>query len=79
MILDAAAAKMLAAIIVLNLYGPDTLNPQLPLQVEDRQTSWLVKGTPYTDEREHMRYVQFHMSSGRTMPASLPMALTRGR
>lgn len=61
MFLDSAAAKALAAIIVLNVYGPDTLNPQLPLSVEDREPFWLVKGTPYTDAQEQMAFVQFHM------------------
>lgn len=44
MLLDAPAAKALAAFIVLSTQGKEALTPQLPLQVEDRGVDWLVKG-----------------------------------
>ena len=49
MLLDAAAAKILAALILTSTQGADRLMPQLPLDVVDRGKNWLVKGTPFTD------------------------------
>lgn len=49
MLLDANAAKTLAALILTSMQGKDQLTPQLPLDTVDRGENWLVKGTPYTD------------------------------
>ena len=57
MLIDAASAKALAAIIFISTQGIDSYTPQLPLQIEDRGKSWLVKGTPYTDEKIGSRYI----------------------
>ena len=59
MLLDAAAAKALAALILVSTRGIDSLKPQLPLQVIDRGEDWLVKGTPYTDQLRQTNYNAF--------------------
>ena len=59
--LDALAAKALFAIVLSNTQGPEQLKPQLPLHVLDRGDSWLVTGTPYTDNELQSRYCMCHM------------------
>lgn len=61
MLLDASAAKALFAIVLATAQGPEMVNRQLPLHVTDRGDSWLVTGTPYTDETWQMRFYMCHM------------------
>lgn len=61
MLLDSAAAKALAVIVLTSLEGPSAVQPQLPLQIEDRGELWLVKGKPHTDLSLQLRFAQFHV------------------
>ncbi len=65
MLLSSAAAKALFITIMISTQGIDALKPELPLQVEDRGDTWLVKGTPYDLEnsRHRMSYAFFRKDS----------------
>lgn len=62
MLLSPDAAKALAAIIIVSTFGQPHLDAQRPLEVVDRQDSWLVKGTPYTKASEPTGF-RHHISS----------------
>ncbi len=61
MLLDAVAAKTLAALMVLSMINADGLKPHLPLHVEDDGDSWLVKSTPFTDTRRGLQFCMFYV------------------
>ncbi len=61
MLLSSAIAKALLAIIMISTQGTDALKLELPLQVEDRGDTWLVKGTPHRDERLHINYATTYL------------------
>jgi hypothetical protein len=48
MLLDAATAKALFAIVMISTSGGDSLKQEFPLQVEDRDDAWLVKGSEHS-------------------------------
>ena len=64
MLLDAIAAKALFAIVLGSAQGADEVRRQQPLQVEDRDGAWLVKGTPYSSNQGnfHMCHAFFRKS-----------------
>jgi len=72
MMIDAAAAKALAAIILTSTQGEARLKPQLPLQAADRGDSWLVKGTPFTDVAAKAQYCLFYVFLERKQPGFSP-------
>ena len=59
MVLDATAAKALAAIILISTQGEERLTPQLPLEVVDRGDDLFVRGTPCTDAVQQTQYNAF--------------------
>jgi hypothetical protein len=61
MLLDAPAAKALAALIVISTQGKQVLTREVPLHVEDRGTEWLVKGTPHDEPTRQAAHVMFHV------------------
>ncbi len=60
MLLDAVTTKALATLIIISTQGGAILEPRLPLSIEDQGDTWLVKSTPYEQERLGLQHCMFY-------------------